>query len=75
MNGLNNAVMNNNDPTTFRCLLPPVLNGTFIQWARDGIILEGGIGNELTVDSETGVYCCMVDGITARCAYIYLRST
>ena len=74
MKGFNNVTIDNDDPTTFRCLVPPVENGTVIQWTRDGVE-DATVDNELTVSpSQTGVYCCAVDGVTVRCAYIYRRS-
>lgn len=74
MDGLNNVTVDNDNPTTFRCLVPPLPNGTVIQWTRDGVV-DATMGNEFTVDpSQTGVYCCVVDGLTVRCAYIYRRS-
>ena len=57
MKGLNNVTIDNDNPTTFRCLISPVPNGTFIQWTRDGVE-DPTIDNELKVDpSQTGVYC------------------
>ena len=71
----NDIIANNDKPTTFRCLLSPVPNNTTIQWVQDGQLLSGENSNELTLNrSETGVYCCEVNGSTVRCAYIYIKS-
>ena len=57
----------------FSCLDPPVMT-TDIEWTRDGEVIDNDSNNELTVEPETGVYCCSVDGIIVRCAYIFQTS-
>lgn len=76
INEFSNTVATNDGPTTFSCLVPPIMNTTSIQWIRDGMELDGENNNEFTMNpSETGVYCCEVNGITVHCAYIYVKST
>ena len=74
MDGFNNILSPNNDPIMFSCLVPPVINVTDIEWTVDGEVIVDEFSNELIVEPETGVYCCRVDGIIVRCAYIFSTS-
>ena len=75
INLFSNQVVTAGNVVSFQCLMESP-QFTTLQWTRDGMVLID-TGNTLRVSvtgtSDTGSYCCAVNGSVVHCAYIYVQ--
>ena len=75
INFFSDRIVRVGEVVSFQCLMDSP-QFTALQWTRDGVVLSE-TGNILTVSitdtSDTGSYCCAVNGSVVHCGYIYVQ--